>query len=299
MLSISKILKHFFVIILLSLPILCFAAKTNDISTVDNQHSSVVYSASDSLIFIKVMDKLKNGEDRNLSGRLIDAANLLLGTPYLAHTLEQSPERLIINLRETDCILFVETCLALSMCSLYEESNFENFLEAVRTLRYRDGLIDGYCSRIHYTSEWFTQLENLGLGREISKDVANTVVNQKFSFMSEHTSSYVQLSNNIENVEKIKQIERNLNRAMYYIIPKDGLKHYLGSLRTGDILGFSTSIKGLDITHVAIIYVKENGELSFIHASMKENRVVIERKSLLEYVNSISSCNGIRVFRLK
>ena len=56
--------------------------------------------------------------ERNLSVSelMVIAAKEMLGTPYVAGTLEEDPlkEQLRIYLTKTDCILFVETCLNLA-----------------------------------------------------------------------------------------------------------------------------------------------------------------------------------------
>ena len=70
-----------------------------------------------------------------------------LGTPYVAHTLDlEGEERLIVNRQEVDCILFVEYTLA--------EALGGSFNENLQRIRYRNGVIDGYTSRLHYTSDW-------------------------------------------------------------------------------------------------------------------------------------------------
>ncbi|MDE5657151.1 MAG: DUF1460 domain-containing protein, partial [Muribaculaceae bacterium] len=46
--------------------------------------------------------------------RTADIAMRFAGTPYVAHTLEGTPEMLTVNLDELDCTTFVETVMALS-----------------------------------------------------------------------------------------------------------------------------------------------------------------------------------------
>ena len=45
-------------------------------------------------------------------------ADRLLGTPYVAHTLEGDQERLTINIDELDCTTFIETLYALTRTTL-------------------------------------------------------------------------------------------------------------------------------------------------------------------------------------
>lgn len=74
---------------------------------------------------------------------------------------------------------------------------------------------------------------------------------------------------------------------------------FVHSLKDGDILGFNSNVKGLDIAHVALVYHKENGEVGFIHASQVDGKVVIDEKSIHDYVNSHKSNDGIRIIRVK
>ncbi len=251
----------------------------------------------DSLIFCKIISGLAPYKNAPASERMTKAALMLLGTPYVAGTLEHVPEKLVINLHETDCIIFVETCLALAITAGDESPSFGKFKDIIRQLRYRNGIIDGYASRLHYTSEWIIQGEKNGILKEISRETANTPSGQKFFFMSTHPQSYKQLSGNREETEKIRQIERKLNGYEYFYIPKEKINLYLDKIKPGDIIGFNTSVPGLDITHVGIAYM-ENGKLTFIHASTTGKRVIIEPAGLTGYLNKIKSNNGIRIIRL-
>ena len=94
-------------------------------------------------------------------------------------------------------------------------------------------------------------------------------------------------------------MEESLNRYTdYYVIPKAEVKKMEHLLKDGDILGFNSTVKGLDIAHVALVYHKENGEVGFIHASQADGKVVIDVKSIHDYVNSRKNNDGIRIVRV-
>lgn len=250
----------------------------------------------DSLIFHKIITQLSVHKEATTAQRILKAAKLLLETPYVAGTLEQEPEQLIINLHETDCILFVETCLALAITSKEPQPSFDKYEQTIRKLRYRKGVIDGYTSRLHYTSEWILQGEQNGLFKEVSREIASTPFNKEFYFMSTHPQAYKQLANSPTEVEKIKQIEKELSRYNYFYLPKTEVAQYAGLIKEGDMIGFCTSIAGLDMTHVGIAY-RDKGKLTFIHASGTGKKVLIESKSLVEYILQIKSNSGIRIIR--
>ena len=248
--------------------------------------------------FNEVMTLLAPDRDRPMSELVIKVAKHFLGTPYVAGTLEQEPERLTVNTRETDCILFVEMCLAMSLTAKEENPTFEKYVDNLRQLRYRDGKVDGYTSRIHYTSEWIIQGTMRGIFTEVSRECGGVPLNQQFSFMSSHPASYKQLKDSPENVEKIRAVEENLNTWDYWYIPKADLPKCIKNIKTGDIVGFNSATPGLDIAHVAYAYW-EGDTLTFIHASYTDKKVVINKTPLVQYTNGIKAHNGLRVIRLR
>ena len=247
--------------------------------------------------FQEVMNLLAPDRDLPMSELVIKVAKHFLGTPYVAGTLEIEPERLTVNTRETDCILFVEMCLAMSLTAKEAEPTFEKYVDNLRQLRYRNGKVDGYASRLHYTSEWIIQGETRGIFHEVSRQCGGSVLDQKFNFMSNHPASYKQLKDNPKAVAKIRIAEQNLETWDYWYIPKADLPRCIQNIKTGDIIGFNSSTPGLDIAHVAYAYW-EGDTLTFIHASMSEKKVVINKTPLVEYTNGIKGHNGLRVVRL-
>ena len=249
--------------------------------------------------FQEVMNLVAGDRDLPMAELVIKVAKHFLGTPYVAGTLEIEPERLTVNTRETDCILFVEMCLALSLTAKDAEPTFDKYVDNLRKLRYRNGKVDGYASRLHYTSEWIIQGTTRGIFREVSRECGGSPLDQKFNFMSNHPASYKQLKDNPKNVAKIRAVEQNLETWDYWYIPKADLPKCIKNIKTGDIVGFNSSTPGLDIAHVAIAYWRKDGKLGFIHASMGKMKVVIDEKTIAEYANASKYINGIKVIRVR
>jgi len=237
--------------------------------------------------------------DRNLpiDELIVEVARQFLGTPYVAGTLEQEPERLTVNMQETDCILFVEMCLALALTAKEEVPSFEAYIDRLAALRYRNGIVDGYTSRLHYTSEWIAQGVEAGIFQEITKECGGSPLDQKFSFMSTHPSSYKQLSNSPDNVAKIRSVEQGLQSHSYWYIPKASLPGCTKNIRSGDIIAFTSTVAGLDIAHIGIAY-RDGDKLTFIHASTTADKVIINPTPLTQYINSVKSQSGVRVIRI-
>ena len=251
--------------------------------------------------YSKISKELLANKEKSVPELMIIAAKQMLGTEYVAGSLEQVPEKLKVSLVETDCILFVETCLAMAVNAKKGNDSPDSLCAFIQGTRYRNGVVDGYTSRLHYTSEWIRQGEANGIFREITDVLSGeNLSGQRFSYMSEHTGAYKQIKDNPAEIAKIAKMEESLNRYTdYYVIPKAEVKKMEHLLKDGDILGFNSNVKGLDIAHVALVYHKENGEVGFIHASQVDGKVVIDEKSIHDYVNSRKSNDGIRIIRVK
>lgn len=251
--------------------------------------------------YSKISKILLENREKSVPELMIIAAKQMLGTDYVAGTLEQIPEKLSVSLTQTDCILFVESCLAMALNAKKGLDNPDSLCATTQSFRYRNGKVDGYASRIHYTSEWIRQGEARGIFREITDVLSgDNLSGQRFSYMSEHSDAYKQLKGNPAEVARIAQMEKNLNAFTdYFVIPKEDVKKIGHLLKDGDILGFNTSVKGLDIAHVALVYHKENGEVGFIHASQADGKVVIDEKSIADYVMARKNNNGIRIVRVR
>ena len=231
---------------------------------------------------------------------IVKAALSFLNTPYVAQTLEgNEQEELVINLLELDCMTLVENCLALSRTAQYPDADYNEFVRQLKTIRYRSGILNGYTSRLHYTIDWMADNSENGLIDDINQALGGKRFHPNVYFMSAHPDRYPSLQHNPDDVEVMKGIEQTINqRNTYYYIPKEEIKEKQSLIQSGDMIGFTTGIAGLDISHMAIAYWN-NGRLSFIHASMKYMKVVVEPQSLVEYCEGMKTNTGIMVMRAR
>ena len=259
--------------------------------------SNVRVSAASPAIFEKVAGALEPYKEEPAGELIVRCAKQFLGTEYVAGTLETEPEQLTINMDKTDCILFVEMCLAMVQTVKGDEATFENFCRNTQALRYRGGEVDGYASRNHYTSGWILQGEKNGIFKEVTKYLGGSPLDQKFSFMSTHPDSYKQLADNPGAIVGILKVEKELESHNYWYLPQSHIADLAKGIKEGDIICFVTPVGGLDIGHVAIACEK-NGEMHFIHASTKAMKVVIDSQTIADYILTHKSTNGARVVRL-
>ena len=243
---------------------------------------------------------------QELDELLEKTAYFFINKPYVAHTLETEGEEsvcvkeesVVVNLREFDCTTYIETVVALTQTIRSEEHSFDNFIKKLATLRYREGVLNGYSSRLHYFTDWLYDNEKSGALENITTLIGGITEDKQLNFMSTHRDAYSQLKLNDSNLSEIIDIEKEINdRGCISYIPKSKIADIDSRIPHMSIIAFTTSINGLDVTHTGFAYQKDGG-LIFIHASSAKNKVIIDSLSLSEYCNLQKSCTGIIVAKL-
>ena len=195
--------------------------------------------------------KILNAKGSSLDDFTLTVAKSFLNRPYKAHTLEgNNPEKLVVNLREFDCLSYVETCIAMGLTYRKSDISFDKYESYLKRLRYYNkGKIKGYESRIHYFSDWLYTHDNDGLMEDITPSLGGIEWKKNINFMSTHWNKYP-FPNNTSLQEKIQKIEDRMNEQNYSFVPKSNVKSIENQLLNGDIIAITTNIEGLDITHV-------------------------------------------------
>ena len=200
-------------------------------------------------------------------------------------------EELRIYLTRTDCIIFVETCLALARTAR-QDGDFQTFADEIRQSRYRDGHIETYADRLHYTTEWGMQGAQRGILKDVTEALGGVVRNRPVNYMSTHPGSYPLM----DDVEAIRKAEDRINSSTRHYIPEDRIGQALKGIRSGDIICMVTDVEGLDVSHVAMAVV-ENGTVRLLHTSTSSMKVQLDPRPLPDYVRSRTSILGIQVLR--
>lgn len=219
-----------------------------------------------------------------------------MGTPYKAGLLDESPEEtLVVTLQAFDCVLFVETVLAIARTVAQQDYSYPTFVNHLRDQRYQNGQIDGYCSRLHYFSAWIHDNEKRGTVKNMTQALGGIPLTKPLNFMSTHRHRYPQLVNNQANYQCILEMEDQLNAVPFNYIPTEQIHHSYDQLQSGDIIGIATIIAGLDVTHTGFIDRQPDGRIRLIHAS-PAGEVTISQ-DLQQYVGKIKHAIGILVVR--
>lgn len=225
-----------------------------------------------------------------------------LDVPYVAHTLEtDGPEELVINCDEMDCTTLVEYVLAETLTPKMENGDISEslFAENLVKIRYRDGKIDGYTSRLHYITDWINNGVRNGFLQDVTDAMSPDTERLSISYMSSHPEQYKQLANSPENVAKMKQIEQALSGKSIHYLPKAKLPVAgLPWIKNGDIIAFTTNTPGLDVSHIGIAFYADD-KLTIVHASSTEGKVVVSKSALSQMLKDNNKWTGIRVLRVK
>jgi hypothetical protein len=234
------------------------------------------------------------------SCRTLHFAKKMLGVPYVAGTLDgNEEEQLVVLVDSLDCTTFVETVLAFCIADKRGERDYEGFKKALTQIRYRDGILNGYTSRLHYFSDWIRNNEQMGFVKECTSETACSQPKELWlDFMTTHVDSYLPMKKNPELVKEMASHEKNWQGTVVSYIPKEKLNLPPGELKIkdGDVLALVTNIKGLDVVHVGFAFWKDN-QLHLLHASSSAKKVIEDPKTQYESSKNTKAHIGVRAIR--
>jgi len=260
---------------------------------------------------------------------VLRAGRFFLGTPYAARTLEApGPESLVVNLRTCDCFTLVENCCALAILArqIITESRPDipaliplpgrydggdsvtphdpsperlaaAFAALLRTLRYRDGVIAGYASRLHYFSDWLGENERKGLLRDITARLGGRPAPKAIDFMTKHRELYPPLGD-ADVWRELRETERRLSASPRLVLTKEEIARWEEKPAPGDLVAIATHEEGLDVAHAGIA-IRVAGRLHLLHASSRAGRVIVSPETLAAYLEAQDDLAGVIVARLR
>lgn len=275
--------------------------KVSDTSPIETEPDFEVHcTAQNAQLCASHLNGLKQASLSNqpINQVAIEVGKRFMGTPYVAKTLEiEGEERLVVDMQGLDCTTFLENVVVMSRLAKTNNLNLDDFHKELAMLRYRDGELEGYPSRLHYFTEWIHNNQQKGIIRDVSQEIGGSVYDKTIDFMSTHRDAYAQLANDAY-WQAIQDAETKLNQTYpRYFIPKDQVQKLEGNIQSGDLIAITTSIKGLDVVHVGLA-LQQEGRLHLFHASTGSNEVEISAKPLHDYLAGIKHQSGIMVCRL-
>jgi hypothetical protein len=182
-----------------------------------------------------------------------------LGTPYRQGTLIgdlHTPEVFVINLREMDCLTFLEYVEAMR-----RSASFREFQDNLLRVRYRSGVPE-FRERNHFFTDW--RDSEGGFIRDVTQELGQAVRTVKKDLNRKADGS--------RYLPGIRPPERTVR-----YLPSAALKGAQGLIRTGDYIGIYSAEPGLDVSHTGIA-VRAKDTLMLRHASSRQRyrRVVDE-----------------------
>ena len=231
--------------------------------------------------------------------RVVEVAKMFLQTPYVGGTLEtEGGEKLVVNFRGMDCTTYLENVVVLSSIARKSDFRESDFLKELEHLRYRNGKLTDYTSRLHYFSDWIYENEKKGIVKNITAQVGGEKYDKTINFMSTHVDSYAALKADSSFVKIIQAKEDQINQRDLYYIPEEKIESIEKEIKNGDLIAITTKINGLDVSHTGIA-MHVNDRLHLMHASSLAKKVVISDVPLADMLLKSKLQSGIMVARLK
>ncbi|MFT4605212.1 MAG: cell wall-associated NlpC family hydrolase [Rhodothermales bacterium] len=219
-----------------------------------------------------------------------------LGRPYVAGPLDGFGKEVVVaRLDAFDCFTYVEAVLAMARGVARGDTTFAGYLARTEEQRYRKGKAGGYCSRLHYFTEWVQANQQRGLVQDVTDAVGGQPFEKTYGFMTAHRDAYPALASDSE-FQCIADVEASLNEDVrLFFIPQEEIAGSYDRLLPGDLIATVTNIAGLDVTHTGLVYRNEDGSTGLLHASTSGGVKV--SPDLQQYVLAVKAQVGILVAR--
>jgi len=228
---------------------------------------------------------------------ILKIGKFFLGTPYAVGTLEtKTPEYLIVNLGEYDCFTFVENVVALIRLVRSRQKSFEAFRKLLQKIRYRQGKLKGYHSRLHYFSDWIHDNQKKGILRDVTGEIGGRSFRKTLNFMTIHPDLYSPLKD-AANLWRMKSLERTISKRSLFFIPKKAVRRSENQIRNGDLIAVTTDREGLDVQHVGFA-ARVRNRIHLLHASSVAGKIILSRNTLYRYLMQSKTRSGIMVARI-
>ncbi|RPI75567.1 MAG: DUF1460 domain-containing protein [Ignavibacteriales bacterium] len=237
--------------------------------------------------------------EKSIGDVISEVGKSFLDVPYEAFAIEKKgDEQLVINLTGLDCTTFLENTIVFSRLIKKGDTTFNDYLDELTYLRYRDGIIDQYPSRLHYFSDWVYNNIQKKIIEDITNEIGGEQINFDLNFMSTHPEAYLHLKETPDFIPVIAIQEKEISSRTYYYIPQEKISSVENKIQNGDLIAFTTNIKGLDISHVGIAVKEDDGRIHLLHAPQVGSKVQVTEKPIGDYVKSVKKHTGIIVLRV-
>ena len=197
---------------------------------------------------------------------------------------------------EKGYLLFIP--LSLALLDRYDPASLPAWLRKLRRVRYRGGKIDGYASRLHYSTDWLHEMCREGILRDMTRELGGIPFPGQVGLITATADKRPAFRDDTSQLSKMRAVERAINGREKLYIPRGRVTPELcQKIQDGDIILFTTDKKGLDTAHVGIA-CRRNGATRVMHASLGKREITVSQESLAGYLEKIPSHSGIIIARL-
>ncbi len=228
----------------------------------------------------------------------LEIGKCFLGTPYRSGTLEsKGPEHLVVNLKEFDCFTFVENVTALVCLLTSPQNSFDAFRRILRKIRYRQGRVQGYPSRLHYFSDWIHDNQKKSFRHRCDTRSRREAVEEGDQLHDDPSGALSPSERIRRTFEKCSQLNRRSAEGRCLSFQRKGVRGLEARIRDGDLIAIMTTTEGLDVQHVGLA-VRVRNRVHLLHASSVEGKVILSKETLYRYLIESNTRSGIMVARI-
>ncbi len=206
-------------------------------------------------------------------------------------------EVLVINLKQFDCVTFIENMIALTQTRRSAVvPTYKTYKKNITNIRYRNGIV-GYAERLHYFSDWLFENEKRGILKNITEELGGEAYPKSVFYMSLKRDTLYGNMADPETFEAVKTVEEAITKREKFYIPKERVADMESKIKDGDIIAITNRLDGMDMAHTGLA-MRKNGRVYMLHASSKYKKVVLTETPLADYLLGNKGQTGIMIGRL-
>lgn len=234
--------------------------------------------------------------DESFGALTVRVAEAALGRPYADPPATGAPEVVNLNVDAFECVSFVESSLAMARCVWQQTPTSTCFSQEIVTIRYRDGRIDGFPSRLHYFEDWLGDNARRGHMHLLAGQLGGETMMRHTAYMTDHSALFPALKD-AEVLRRIQAMERHLSNQPQVIVMREMVGAIEPRLMDGDIIAVTTRRSNILVRHTGLVQLAPDRTVHLLHASSAHHKVTRTKETLAEYINRRPEREGIMVAR--
>lgn len=234
----------------------------------------------------QLIDEISKHPDMPLRGRIVAAANALLGKGADESLTTDSAATLTLNVDTFTPLSFVNTCLALAKASTSPGAGWRTYSESLKNYSCRRGENEGFPSMFYHTSDWIGDNIYRGNFIEMTDRMENAKSkNWSLDHLSVNKDKYPVL-NNPEIYDRVRMIEMGFrSHKIPFLAPHNiSNKNVMEDLKEGDIIVMISERDRSDFLNIGIVAMEGDGP-HLIHFDPSKKCIVKEPEPMKRYFN--------------